>query len=334
MGPAFIDGVNVTEKSRAKQLDLIHSLFHEPWWLQAVTGGRYTEVTVQRGEQLVAKLPFVVSRRGLFRVSNLPAFTHVLGPALQPGAGKPQSQIKRRLSIVRELIDQLPNLDFFKQVLDPSIDGGLASVDGLALQEHGFKISPQYTFQIDARNALADIWEGMHTTVRQHIRRAKAIHHISEVDHPDTFVSFYVRNIEKTDKINRTDFSRFKDLYLECRARNCGELLGAFNRDGSPVAMVFVVWGFGVMYYLLSTRSPEAGNSAVSYLIWSAIERANQLQLVFDLDGVYSLGTARFLSGFGGQVKMRLVATRAKRIYAMAQSTKRVFAPSEAEYFT
>ena len=80
--------------------------------------------------------------------------------------------------------------------------------------------------------------------------------------------------------------------------------------------MTFIVWGQGTMYYLLSTRAPDIeDNGSVNLLIWSAMKRAHQRQLLFDLDGVSSSGTARFLAGFGGHIRTRLIVQRANPIY-------------------
>src|SRR5208337_891895 len=138
----------------------------------------------------------------------------------------------------------------------------------------------------------------------QHIRRAEDSCSIVVIDDPERFAAFYLNNLEKLNRANRTDFKQFARLFSECQNRAAGEILAAIGPEGTPRAMVFVVWGHGVMYYLLSTRAPDtADRGATSLLIWSAIKRAQQLGLIFDLDGVYSSGTARFLSGFGGRIR-------------------------------
>ena len=87
--------------------------------------------------------------------------------------------------------------------------------------------------------------------------------------------------------------------------------------------MTYLVWGHGVMYYLLSTRAPDMNdNGSVSLLLWSAIKQAHQLGLRFDFDGIYTSGSARFLSGFGGQIGIRLIATRAGPFYGALQAFK------------
>jgi hypothetical protein len=250
--------------------------------------------------------------------------------------GKPQTRLLRRLSITRSLIDQLPPIAFFTQHFDPSIDGGLALSDGLAFQERGFQIAPQYTFELDCRASLETIWKGMHFKTRQHIRRAEEKYSVCSVDNPAQFVDFYVKNIKASGKTNQTLFSSFPALFSECRDRTCGEIIGAFAPDGSPVAMAYLVWGHGTMYYLLSTRIPNnAGdNGSVNLLLWTAVKRAHQYGLVFDLDGVYSSGNARFLATFGGQMKTRFVLRRSQMAYRAMQCLKARFFKDDTHNFT
>ena len=301
-------------------------LFHEPWWLAAVTHGRFQEVTVTSGNQVVGRLPFVVTRElGLTSV-RMPPFTHVLGPAVDAGTGKSQTQLLRRLSIVRDLLGQLPRFDFFKQALTAT------AADGLAFQDCGFQIMPQYTFRIDCRRDLEQVWRDMHFKTRQHIRRAEEKFAVATVEDPDRFVQFYQANVRKDGRRNRVNFSAFETLFRECRLRDCGAILSASWPDGTPTAMIYLVWGHGTMYYLLSTRAKDAGdNGSVNLLLWAAIKRAHHLGLELDLDGVISSGTARFLSGFGGRLETRLIARRTRFTYAALQYAKRQLIGGQAD---
>jgi hypothetical protein len=310
------------------------SLFHEPWWLSAVTEGRYNEAVFKQDSDIVGRLPYVIVRYGPFRTIRMPPFTHVLGPAVDAGAGKPQTRLMRRLSITRSLIDQLPSSSYFHQHLDPSLDDGLANADGLAFLERKFTVTSQYTFEIDCRRSLDDIWAGMHKKTRQPIRRAEEKYSVRCVDGPQSFIDFYLKNTEARGRKNGLEFKYFSALFSECRARDCGLILGAFDHDASPIAMTYLAWGHGIMYYLLSTRSFQGDYGAISLLLWSAMKRAHELGLVLDLDGVYSSGTVKFLSGFGGRIKTRLMIRRSQPHFHALQSLKRHYARDETQLFT
>ena len=55
------------------------TLFHENWWLAAVTKGCFEEAVVKNGSQVIGRLPFVIEKKMCFTTLRLPLFTHVLG---------------------------------------------------------------------------------------------------------------------------------------------------------------------------------------------------------------------------------------------------------------
>ncbi|QIP04362.2 GNAT family N-acetyltransferase [Bradyrhizobium symbiodeficiens] len=311
------------------------TVFHEPWWLSAVSGGLVHESVVKRGNDVVGRLPYVFSRKGPFRLLRMPAFTHVLGPVVDSGDGKPQTRLTRRLAITQQLIDQLPSTSELKLCLDPSLDDGLAKIDGLAFQDRKCSVAPQFTFEIDCRRSLDDLLAALDLKTRQHIRRAEKTYHVRSLDQPEVFIDFYLKNLTAFGRTSRIGFDNFPVLFSECRARECGIILSLFNENDEPIAMTFLVWGHGTMYYLLSTRSRHSHDSgAISLLLWSAIKKAHELGLFLDLDGIYSSGTARFLANFGGKLKTRLVVRRSRMPYSALQYVKAQYSGNESNFFT
>jgi len=305
-------------------------LFHEPWWLAATTGGQISEVSASQAESGAGRLSFFVTRRFGFRLIRMPPFTHLLGPMIESGSGKYETRLAKRLSIVRALIDQLPPFDNFKHIIDPSLDDGLALADGLAFQDRGFKINTQYTFHIDCRLPVERLWADLHFKVRQHIRRAEEKYTVSSIEDPQHFVDFYESNLAKSNLVNYLPINFFPVLFAECQTRKCGKIIAALLPDGVPVAMTFVVWGNGAMYYLLSTRTPDVSDSgAVSLLIWHAIKQAHELGIIFDFDGIATAGIARFYAAFGGQIKTRLIATKSAAAYNALKNVRRIVSRSQ-----
>jgi hypothetical protein len=78
------------------------SIFHERWWLEAVTAGHYSEL--RQGDYPAGRLPFVLTRRkGLWHL-GMPDFTHLLGHIVDSGDGKMETRMTNRLSTVGALI--------------------------------------------------------------------------------------------------------------------------------------------------------------------------------------------------------------------------------------
>jgi hypothetical protein len=302
------------------------TVFHEAWWLHAATGGRYEEVVVRNGDQMVGWLPFVTTKRMGLTFLTAPPLTHALGPVVDAGAGKPQTQLMQRLSIVRALVEQLPRFDSFKQVLPA------ASADGLAFQYQGFEVRQQFNFEIECRSDTKQLWDAMHFKTRQHIRRAGEKLSLTTLADPEEFVRFYNANLRQQGVQPFRQLEIFPAVFRASQAKNCGEVICARWPDGRAAAMVFLLWSKHRMYYLLSTRSVDPNdNGSISFLIWSAMQRAHSLGLKFDLDGVSTAGIARFLLGFGGQVQIRTIVERTTLTYRALRLAKRTLLGGDAD---
>src|SRR5271166_490225 len=253
---------NVAKQSAAPSNSLPPTeglLFHEPWWLSAASGGAWLEANVTSPDgRVVGRLPFIVKRKFGFTAIRMPPFTNLLGPVVDQGAGKMQTQIARRLSLVGELLDRLPRFDSFKMVLKS--DGP----DGLAFQDRGFAVAPHYNFRIDWRADVQEIWKEMHIKLRQHIRRAEEKFTVVSVNTPERFVEFYDSTLKSQGRTNYHNFATFPDLFREARSRGAGEILCASWPDGRPAAMTFLAWDRGRTYYVLSMRAGHVGDNSVS----------------------------------------------------------------------
>jgi len=209
------------------------SLFHEYWWLEAATAGRFLEVRVRHGDHLAGRLPFCVVKRNGLRHLCMPDFTHVLGPLVNSGDGKQQTRMMNRLSTVESLIKRLPPFDSFNIVTDASLDDGLTAVDGLAFQSHGFRVGYQFTFHLDCRADLKILQAGMESRVRQNIRRAEERFAVETVDDPHRFISFYLDNLRKA---NRNSYCHLISLLFFFR--NAGlETVVSYWPQCSPAAL-------------------------------------------------------------------------------------------------
>ncbi len=293
------------------------ALFQEKWWLDASTGGQYEQVEALSDGKVVARLPFVIMKKYTFTTIRMPSSTYMLAPWVDCGNGKPQTQLTRRLSLVRELIEKLPRFDFFRIAIPANIP------DGLAFQTHGFKLFPQYTFCLDCRKSAEELWAGMNDKIRQNIRRAQEKFTATSVSDPEEFVGFYEANLKAHGKMGSFSLNNFSLLAQEARTRGKAEILSAKRPDGRPTAMIFVAWDDDHMYYIHSTRAQDPDdNGSVPLLLWSAIQLAQKQNQTFDFHGVTTAGAARFYANFGGTLDMRLVIQKTSLLYSSLMHIK------------
>lgn len=65
-----------------RPVSIFTTVFHEPWWLDAVSPGQWNEATVMSNGEVVARLPYVIKRVMGITGIGMPPLTHVLGPQL------------------------------------------------------------------------------------------------------------------------------------------------------------------------------------------------------------------------------------------------------------
>jgi hypothetical protein len=304
-----------------------YSIFHEPWWLDIVTDGRWKTASVMHGNVLLGEMPYYLARKGLWLVSALPPLTRTLGPVIRPMGLEPAHELRHRLRVTSQIIEQLPHVSSFFQVFDYRLP------DALAFASRGFTVSARYTFQIAPQSLPAEVWARMDCKTRNVIRSGLDALTVVPIDAADEFLTFYERNLSLRSRENAYGSATMRALVHAFVERGAGCLLGAYEGGSRLAGAIGLVWDHDTMYFLLSTRAPGSHNGAVSLLLWTAIRDALNRQLTFDFDGFSCVSTFNFLNGFGGSITQRLGVERLDTVYSVARTIKRAVAAKADEAF-
>jgi len=294
-------------KPKTASEDLTPTVFHEPWWLDKATEGRYEQVEVSLGGTTVGRLPYLrFHEMGLTSI-GMPTLTHFLGPAIDYGPGNATTRQLRGLSIAGDLLAALPKVSGGVWI---KLHAGIT--DTIAFQEAGFRTDVQFTTEIapDAEDAL---WGRMRDKTRNVIRRAQERFMIAEESDPEQFLAFYLDNLRQRKLKNTYHLPSVTAVMAECIGRGQGKIRVALDEKGGFNSAIFTVWDRKAQYYLMSTRSSDAGNGATSMLLWDAIKSAAERNLVFDFDGARHGADAKFFAGFGGTFRPRYWVWRSSR---------------------
>lgn len=281
---------------------LAPTIFHQPWWLEIATGGRYGVAEFAEGGRVVGRMPYILRRRRGFTESRMPPQTHFLGPAIDPGPGSATTVGLRRQSITRELIRSLPPASVFRQVFHRGV------TDVIPFQAAGYQTLVQFTYEI-APQATDPIWQAMRDKTRNTIRKARQQFAVHAIADPEAFTSLYARDLQAKGRTDPIDLSCSAALIAACLERGCGRILAARDANGTIAAGVVCIWDADASYYFLSTRDPSAGG-AVSLLLWHFIQDASQAGRIFDFAGLAHSGFVHLYAGFGGIVRPRYIASR------------------------
>ena len=142
-----------------------NSVFEQPWWLETVAPGCWGEVFVKEGDEVVARLPYVL-RHGCI---TMPKNTQTLGPwikpeyrAFQPG----NTQLSRQKEIIAELLAQLPKHKSFDMYFD-SVNDYILPYRWL-----GCRYEPSFSYRLVDLHDVDKIYENFNKAAKKNIRRA------------------------------------------------------------------------------------------------------------------------------------------------------------------
>jgi hypothetical protein len=306
---------------------LAPTVFHERWWLDVTSGGRWQEVEVRLDHRLVGRLPFLENSYCGLRKIAMPPLTHQLGPAVDEGNGNASTRMARRTRLQRELIEQLPRSGNFRQTLH------YASRDAVAFQAAGFATTVQFTYEM-APMSEAALWMAFTCKTRNVIRKWMIDGRLEDWPDPEAFSSFYTANLAAKGVRNSYRDEVILRVCSETLMRGRGRIIAARNANGAFAAAIFVVWDHRALYYLMSTRDPEISNAGtVSALIWEAMRVAAARGILFDFDGIASSGAAKFYAGFGAEVQPRYIVARENALFRFVRGVWRGLHAHETNRF-
>lgn len=271
-------------------------IFHEPWWLDAVAPGSWTEVTVDVDGETRALLPFSTRRMGPgIIVLGAPPLTPYLGPLTVPGDGKPATRLKRDRELQSALLEQLPRHDVYKTTLT------LDHRNWPVLAEHGFVGSPRVTYVIDELDDADRIWSGFGDSTRRAVRKAEKRLTVRVESDVASLLPMAAATFDRQS----LDLPYSPDVLERAAAaaieRDRGRVLTAVDEDDAVHASMLVVWDDDRAYYLVGGADPSRRESAaLSLLMWEAIKMSAAHTRRFDFEGSMVPGVERFFRGFGG----------------------------------
>jgi hypothetical protein len=295
---------------------LTPTLYHEPWWLDAASSGTYREATVTSKDKIIGRLPYVLQTKlGLQHRLVMPTMTHELGPAL--AMENTPNHPQKSLEVTAELIAQLPAASHIWFRLHPGV------TNTFPFKAAGFSCGVDFTVRIEP-DAPDTLWRNVRNKTRNVICRAQEQLTVSTINDPVQFMNFYEDNLRSRGFSNRYNRHECEKVMNACVQRGVGYGLVAHERgNGRWKAAMFTAWDRRAQYYLMSTRSLDSGNGAISLLIWATLQDAARSRRVFDLDGVTER-TYLLLTSFGGSIQSRLFVHRSTPAFRFMQSTKTI----------
>jgi hypothetical protein len=287
------------------------ALFQSSWWLDAASGCPCDSVSVTWNGDVVGTLHFHRSRRlGMTRL-RMPPFTRTLSPCIRPPQSKPAQRLVNTRRIVQDMIRALPPHDMFDFALDAAESPAIA----FAFEQAGADIGQTFTFRTTASHKAAAIWSGLDQKTRNVVRSASTR---CSAPGPGSFDQFAAIYRAEHGARSRDSLQALRRLHDASVGRGQAAIR-VTSDDRGDVAGTFLVWDRSILYLLATARLHSGPNGANALMLWDAIQFAEQLSLLLDLDGYKTRASARFLSSFGLALTPRVVVRRRSLRYRIAE---------------
>ena len=296
-----------------------NSIFQQPWWLNAVALGRWGEAVIKRGDDIAARMPYVIKKKYGLTAMTMPPLTQTLGPWLRPSKAKYAKQISEQKELINELIVQLPKVDYFCQNFSPYI------TNWLPFYWEGFQQTTRYTYRIEELLDLDKIWEYFLENIRREIRKAQK-HVVVRSDLGiDQFLQVNAMTFERQGLQLPYSSELVRNLDKACVIHNARKMFFAEDAQGRIHAAIYIVWDCNTAYYLMGGGNHELRNSgATSLLMWEAIKFASTVSKTFDFEGSMIEPIERFFRSFGGKQTPYNQITKMSRRMKLAYHSKQM----------
>jgi hypothetical protein len=296
-----------------------NSIFQQPWWLDAVAPDRWDAVVIKNGDEIDARLPFIVKRRYGLTLLTMPQLTQTLGPWHIASEAKYTNRLSQQLQLCEALISGLPRYDFFLQSFSPTI------TNWLPFYWAGFSASVAYTYRIDDLTSLDRIWSELRENIRREIRKAEKIVHVRTDLDIETFLEVQKKTFQRQGLQIPYDPDVARRLDLAGSQHDAKRIFFAEDAQGKIHAAVYIVWDSDTAYYLMGGNDPELRNSgAASLLLWEAIKFSAGVTRCFDFEGSMIAPIERFFRAFGARQVPYFRVSRASRRMRMLAGTMQV----------
>lgn len=273
-----------------KTTEYANSLFEQPWWLDIVAPGHWSEVIVRDDkESVIGRMAFVFNGHKLY----IPQLTQNIGIWISPEF---ENDYGKKKKIINDIFAQLKKYKKVDIALSPKNDYVLP------FRWMGFTITPSFTYRLENIENLDELYNSFNKLAKKNIKSAKNKVIISNEVKIDHLLTMLDKTFAVQKRKNPMDKDLIKRIVDYCEAEGHGYYSEAVDKDGNIHSCAYFVYDETTCYYLLgATDSKFRSSGAQSLIIWDGIQFASTHSKVFDLEGSMVEGIENFFRQFGGK---------------------------------
>jgi len=288
-----------SKKERYREFCALEStlpIFSRDWWLDAVCGDAWDVCLVEKGDSVIAAMPYCVKKRYGLALLGHPQLTQTLGPWLRPSQAKYAVMLGKEKGLLSELIQQLPDFAHYHQCWHYS------KINWQAFYWQGFQQTTLYTYRLPDLSDLDAIWNGFRENIRGDIRKANNRYNLQvRTDLGiDDFLALNAQTFDRQGKEVPYTPEFVRRLDKACQAKNSRRIFIAEDGQRKRHAGVYVIWDEQSAYYLMGGGDTDLRSSgATSLCLWEAIQFSATVTNSFDFEGSMIEPVERFIRAFG-----------------------------------
>lgn len=269
-------------------------IFSQAWWLDSVAEGSWDVALVQKGEEILASMPYVVKKRFGFTILSHPPLTQNLGPWLRPSTAKYAKRLGQEKDLLQDLFDQLPKFSYFNQ------NWHYSNTNWLPVYWKGFEQTTRYTYIIKNIKNIDAVVSGFESSKRKNINKSKNIVKvIFDLPAKDFYENHKYTLAKQKQKISYS-FEVFEKIYNAGYQKGNAKAIAALDSEGNLHAALFVIWDSNSAYDLISTIDPDYRTyGAASLLVQEIIKYTSSYVDIFDFEGSMIEPVERSFRQFG-----------------------------------
>lgn len=274
-------------------------LFSQAWWLDAAAGkGRWDVVLVEKGGEIQASMPFIITKKRFFTIIGQPVFTQSLGPWVKDFHCHYTKHLSKEKKLFQQLIDLLPEFDYLQQ------NWNFSQKNWLPFYWRGYDQTTRYTYVLEDISNLDKVWSNFESKIKTDIKKAAERFSliVTSSDDIDSFISLVDKTYARQGLI--PSFSRNDILRIDrsCSTKQCRKIFIVKDVNGLNYAGVYLVWDANRAYYLMGGGDPDLRNTgAASLCLWEAIKFASTVVPAFDFEGSVLESVESYFRAFGGR---------------------------------
>ena len=248
------------------------------WYLDAVCVDCSWDVAIAKnGDKLVGAFPYVLKRKAFFTYLTMPTFVKFMGPILHPE----YREHKHEVAIYNQLLQQLPNLDSFKQNFH------YLAANWLPFYWKGYQQTTRYSYRIELQD-LDEVFGNINRNMRRNIKKAQKQVRVLSQGTPQEFYAVNSLSFSRQGlsiPYTQSFFERHDQSLMEHNAR---AMFFARDAQGRLHSAAHLIWDREASYYHLSGDDPDLRDSGSGILlIWEAIKYTKEVLGLkyFDFEG-------------------------------------------------